>query len=366
MHVAILTGSLACGGAERVIVNLIEYLINEGDQVTLVTQFEYEEEYPLPKGAVRLISGLSDEEMTKSRVVNFDKRFMKLRNIWKSEKPDVILSFIGKNNIMALWTSRGLKIPVAVSVRSLPSREYYNSWMKFMAKTYFAKADALILQTHQQLEYFPKRVQNKAIIMKNPINPVFMAEPYMGERDKSIIAVGRVDDNKNHKLLIDAFMNIADDYPEWKVVIYGDGVSRNKLISYVKDKGFEDRISLPGRENNIFARMQKTGIFVLTSNAEGSPNALIEAMCQGIPVISTDCPCGGPAELIRNGENGLLIPVGDVIKMQDNLQELMNDLQKRNNMGSAALATRDIYNSETVLKEWRELLINLANKGKSK
>ena len=359
MHVAILSGSLSRGGAERVVVNLIDYFINRGDQVTLVTQFKFEEEYTFNPGAERIISGLSDEEMTSNRITNFKLRFQKLRNIWIDKKPDVILSLIGKNNFMAIMTSRGLNIPVAVSVRTLPSREYYIWWMKILSKTYFVKADALILQTKQQMDYFPSYIRKKAIILRNPINPLFLEEPYMGEKNKSIVAVGRVDDNKNHKLLIDAFMNIADECPGWDVIIYGDGPSRAKLMNYISEKGFSDRIKMPGKVDDVPERLKKASIFVLTSNAEGSPNALIEAMCQGLAVVSTDCPCGGPGELIRNNENGLLIPVGDLQKMQDNLQKLVTDFQKRNEIGKAALATRDIYNADRVYGEWLELLTNL-------
>jgi len=365
MHIAILLGSLARGGAERVVVNLIDFFISKGDQVTLVTQFEVSEEYPLNPKAKRYISGLTDEEMTQGRLKNFKLRHEKLRNIWLEVKPDLIFSVIGKNNFMAISTSRGLNIPVVTSVCAVPELEYYNKSMEFLAKTYLVKSDVLIVQTSQQRSYFPSWIQKKSILMKNPINPVFTSIEIEGKRDNTIVSVGRIDENKNNRMLIDAFSDIASDVPEWNVYIYGDGELRDELIAYVDSIGMSDRIFLPGRIENVPDTIKNAGIFVLSSDTEGSPNALIEALCLGLPVISTDCPCGGPADLIEDGVNGLLIPVGDTAKMQDSLQKLISDFQLREKMSEQAIRTRDIYNPERVCSEWRELFKKLVNKGKT-
>ena len=123
MHIAMLIGALTKGGAERVMVNLADYFVSQGHQVTLVTQYQKENEYPLNEKVKRVISDITEEETTGNRIVNFKRRFCKLRGIWKTEKPDVILSFIGKNNMMAILTSRFLNMPVAVSVRAEPTEE---------------------------------------------------------------------------------------------------------------------------------------------------------------------------------------------------------------------------------------------------
>ena len=157
MHVAMLIGALTKGGAERVLVNLAADLTEKGHEVTMVTQYKKENEYPLPDGVKRVISDITEEEITGSRIVNFGRRFGKLRMIWKTERPDVILSFIGKNNMMAILTSRFLHIPVAVSVRAEPALEYYNGWMRFMARHLFASADGVILQTRQCFSFFPEK-----------------------------------------------------------------------------------------------------------------------------------------------------------------------------------------------------------------
>ena len=360
-HIAMLIGALTKGGAERVLVNLADYFVNRGYCVTMVTQYKKENEYPLNPKVKRVLSDISEDETTKSRAVNFCRRFQKLRNIWKEERPDVILSFIGKNNMMAIMTSRFLSIPVAVSVRAEPTEEYYNSWMRFMAKHLFSRADGVILQTKRCFDFFPGKVRKKAVILKNPVSQAFFRERYEGVRDHTITAVGRVDENKNHELLIRAFAEIANEFPQYRLIIYGEGDKRKQLQELVFQMGFEGRIELPGSVDNVSDAIYKTRVFVLSSNTEGVPNTLIEAMVMGLTVIATDCPCGGPAELIDHGINGLLTPVGDVEKMKENLHFALKNLQEAEKMGIEAMKTLDIYRPEKVYGEWEKYLKTLMN-----
>lgn len=363
IHIAMLIGALTKGGSERVLVNLADDLAEKGYSVTMVTQYQKENEYPLNPKVNRIISDITQEETTKSRVVNFKRRFCKLRRIWKSEKPDVILSFIGKNNMMAILTSVGLKIPVAVSVRGEPTEEYYNGLLRFLARHLFARACGVILQTRQCFSFFPEKVRRKAVILHNPIHPSFFRERYEGEREKTIVAVGRVDENKNHRMLIRAFAQIADEFPEYRLIIYGDGESRGSLISLAGELGLEDRILLPGSIDHVADAIYKATAFVLCSNTEGVPNTLIEAMLMGLTVIATDCPCGGPADLIQTGYNGILTPVGDENEMKENLQYILNNLQKANEMGMNATKTADIFKPEKVYGAWEEFLMSLSAGG---
>lgn len=359
IHIAMLIGSLTKGGAERVLVNLADYFAGKGYLVTMVTQYQVENEYPLNEKVKRVISDITQEETTKSRIINFVRRFRKLKNIWKSEKPDVILSFIGKNNMMAILTSRFLKIPVAVSVRAEPALEYYNSWMRFMARHLFAKASGVILQTRQCFSFFPKKVRDKAVILKNPVSPSFFRDRYEGEREKTIVAVGRIDENKNHEMLIKAFAGIAQEFPDYKLIIYGEGECRDRLIKMAEELGYRDRILLPGSIDHVADAIYKTRVFALPSNSEGVPNTLIEAMLMGLTVISTDCPCGGPADLIENGVNGILIPVGDVRLLTEKLRYLIKNLQISDEMGAAAMKTADIYQPEKVYGAWEKFLLSI-------
>lgn len=359
IHIAMLIGALTKGGSERVLVNLADYLVNKGYRVTMVTQYQKENEYPLNEKVHRVISDITESETTNSRLINFKRRFCKLREIWKKEKPDVILSFIGKNNMMAILTSRFLKIPVAVSVRGEPTEEYYHFWMRFLARHLFAMADGVILQTRRCFAFFPEKVRKKAVILRNPVSDSFFRKRYEGEREKVITAVGRIDDNKNHEMIIRAFAGIAEEFPEYKLIIYGEGDKRKNLIGLTENLKLQDRISLPGSIDNVADAIYKASVFVLSSNTEGVPNTLIEAMLMGLAVIATDCPCGGCGDLIQNGYNGILIPVGDVEALKENLQNLLRHLQLTDQLGKNAMETADLFAPGKVYGAWEEFFLSL-------
>lgn len=349
--------SLVKGGTERVVVNLAGYLAGNGMQVVLVTQYCHQEEYELPKGVIRIQSELTDEEKSSKRVRNFFARYRKLRGIIKGQRPDCILSFIGKNNFMALLASFFTGIPVVVSVRGEPACEYPSAAMRFLAKTLFVKASGIVLQTKEAKAFFPRYLQKKAVILKNPLNPGFIREPFTGKRNGQIVSVGRVDGNKNHEMLIRAFAQAAEEFPEASLAVYGEGECRERLNLLAGQLGLSQRISLPGAVSDVPDRIMQSSVFVLCSNSEGMPNALLEAMCLGIPCISTDCPCGGPAELITDGENGFLIPVGDVEALADRLRLLLGDEKKADEMGKRAAALLEDYRPETVNEQWQEYLL---------
>ena len=353
--------SLAKAGAQRVILNLTESLISKGHRVILVTTAIVEDEYELPKGADRIISDIQADELTSNRITNLKKRFCKLRNIWKAEKPDVVISFIGKNNFMAILTAWGLNIPVVTSVRGDPKEEYYNKMTRLLAKTLMGKSTGIILQTEDARAYFPKWMQKKTVILDNPLNPEFIDEYYIGERENTIVSVGRIDSNKNQKLIIDAFIKIADEFPDMKLVLYGDGEDREKLINYIQKNPYRSRIFLPGAVGNVKECIKKAKLFVLSSNTEGMPNALMEALALGIPCVSTDCPCGGPKRLMENRENGILVPVGESEKMAEAMKAILENEELWCKYSKKAYKITEELNPIMVNKKWEEYLNTVIN-----
>lgn len=360
--IALYISSLRRGGAERVMANLAGYFYREGYQVLMVTTRKEQIEYGIPEGIVRRISEPPSEELCGGRLSNFMKRFCRLRGIWKEEKPDVILSFIGKNNMMAILTSRGLPIPVAVSVRGEPTEEYYSKGLRLMARQLFRLSDGVILQTKRSRSFFPEAVQKKAVILRNPVHPDFFRDRFEGEREKTIVAVGRVDENKNHEMLVRAFAGIARDFPDYRLFIYGEGEKRKELQKLAEEMGLEERILLPGNAEHVEKVIDKARVFVLPSNTEGMPNTLIEAMLLGLTVIATDCPCGGPAELIEHGKNGLLTPVGDVEKMRESLQRVLDNPQEADRLGRNAAQIKNLYQAEAVYGSWKTYLESIMRK----
>ena len=333
-HIAMFISSLNKGGSERVLVNLAEYFYSRGYAVTIVTQYKTENEYKISDGIRRIFSEITQEEMGNGRISNFFRRFAKLRGIWKKERPDLILSFIGKNNMMAIMTSRLLDIPVVVSVRGEPAEEYYSPLLKTAAGFLFRFAAGIVFPVANSAEFFPKAVKKKAVCLKNPLNPAFIREIYDGEREKQIVAVGRVDANKNHEMIIRAFAGLAEEL------------------------GLKERIFLPGSVADVASAIYRASFFVLSSYSEGMPNTLIEAVALGIPSVSTDCPCGGPAELIEDGVNGYLIEPGNWKKLQDILQKLMDDSDLAKKVGGNAAKIQEKLNPDRINKMWEDYFYN--------
>ncbi len=359
--IAFYCGSLTKGGAERVFVNLAEHFYQTGYEVLMVTQYQYEDEYTISPGILRVLSDITKEETGKSRILNFVKRFQKLRGIFKKEKPDLVMTCIGKNNLMAIATNTLLKTKVVISVVADPKMEYETLLMRFLARNYFVFADGIILQTQDAKLFFPKKIQKKAVIMPNSLNPVFAVPRYEGERKKEIVAVGRLDDNKNHAMLIQAFSGIADQFSEYVVTIYGDGDKKEELQALIRKCGLEDRVTLAGKSNQIKEDIYKSSVFVLTSDTEGMPNALIEAMALGLTVISTDCPCGGPKDLITPGVNGYLTPVRDVKALEQKLKECLSHPEEMERMGQEATKIQEKMNPKLVNRLWEDYFIKIMN-----
>ena len=412
-HICLYIGSLYKGGAERVMTNLAEYFYAQGWRVTFVTPNHFDPEYAPPHrlwdaktgepydeataaalpwrkgqeglpgeetGIRRIYSTPPQEKLSRGRVYGFLARYRMLRKIWKREKPDLILSFIGYNNSFAIATSLGLGIPVVISVRSNPAYEYPTAKLKAMAFAAFRFADGVVLQTHQAAEFFPKAVQRKAVVLPNAVNEAFLRPHYEGERDKRVVCVGRIDDNKNQGLLIEQFARAHRSHPEYTLHIYGTGPAQEKFERLAEKLGVGESVFFEGVVDNVADRIERAEIYVLPSKTEGMPNALLEAMSLGLACIATDCPCGGPRELIRDGVNGFLVPVGSAEStesreretpeddgrggqrrptMAGRLVQLMDDPELAARLGREAARVQESCSPEKVCGQWRDYLLGI-------
>ena len=355
-HIAFYIGSLNKGGAERVFVNLADYFRQEGYRVTMVTQYRYadQEEYVLPPGIKRVLSDLEAAELSNSRLVNFCRRLRKLHRVWQSEQPDLVLSCIGKNNFMAIVTTMFTKTKPVVSVVGEAREEYPSRLMHMLANFLFPHAAGIVLQTERAKYFFNKKVQRRVVILPNSLNPDFIKPRYEGERDKRIVAVGRLDANKNHEMMLRAFAALADKYPEYTLTIYGEGELRNYLEDLAGQLDISQRVFLPGIIPDVAKQIERAALFLMTSYSEGVSNALIEALASGLPVISTDVPSGGTTELIADGENGLIIPAGDTNALEKAMDKLLGEPAYADSLGREAAKIQRRLAPERVNLLWRQ------------
>lgn len=321
MKILFCIGNLLKGGAERVAANLCNYLINE-NEIMIVTTKGKKSEYKLDKKIK--VECLESEETNKNFVLKNIDRLKVLKEIMKTENPDIIISFLPEPSYRILFLKLfNRKLKVIVSVRNDPKIEYKTIISRIIMKVLYPLADGFVFQTKEAQDYFNKKIQKKSTIIPNPIKEEFICEPYSGKREKIIVTVGRLEEQKNHKMLIDAFSKLPEQFNEYKLIIYGEGNLRKSLEEQVKKLNLTNRVLLPGQVYNIKEKIYKASLFVLSSDYEGMPNALMEAMALGIPCISTDCPCGGPRFLIKNGYNGYLIPTNDIYSLCKTMENVL-------------------------------------------
>lgn len=352
MRILFAIDTLGKGGAERVISNLANYFINE-NEVSIMTLRQVPIAYKLNSK----INIINVEKENKNKIYREINNIRKIKQIVKSYSPDIIVSFLPAITYRVMIANKFCKKKVIISVRNDPKIEYKNLLKKLLMKVLFSKADGFVFQTEEAKQYFSKNIQNKSIIIPNPINEDFIEKPFEGERKKEIVSVGRLEKQKNHELLIKAFSMLDKKFNDYKLIIYGEGNERDNLENLLKTHKLEDRVLLPGKVDDIKYQIYDTTLFVLSSDYEGMPNALMEAMALGLPVISTDCPCGGPKFLIKNNINGILVPINDEEKMKIAIENILSDKEFSNKLSINANKISVDLNPKEINKKWGEFIM---------
>lgn len=352
--IAIVTRCMESGGAERVIARLIEYAVgHDFDMFLILMEDGHQISYQIPDECNMVTISCNST----SRGLKKFESYSKLRKIIKQIDPGVVLSMPEDIGIYVIVALLGTKYPVVVSERNNPWVMPYKKITRLLRTLMYPFADGLIFQTKQAAFFFSEKLQRKGIILPNPLDTDNLPEPYLGEREKIIIGAGRLDKQKNFPLLIDAFAEFYRVHTDYKLVIYGEGALRAELEKYIDGKRLPDgTITLPGRTDALAEHIRGKAMFVLSSDFEGMPNVVIEAMAVGTPVISTDCPSGGSAELITNGENGLLTPVGDVVRMRNAMEKLADDTDYAGKLAEMGLYVRTALDSTNICRCWIEYL----------
>lgn len=346
--------SIDNGGAERVIVNLANYFSEKSYETLLVTSYYSLHEYSLCSSVRRL--SLEKEEIQQSRIKRNLSRIKKLREICKKEKPDVLVSFMKEPNFRAILATRGLHIKTIVSVRNDPCMEYSGTEGKIVGKVLLPLADGCVFQTKDAKNWFPKRLQNKSRIIYNAVKEEFYQverKPQRGE----IVTCGRLTSQKNHAMLIEAFAEVTKKIPYATLKIYGEGTLRKTLQEQINTLNLQDKVSLLGVTDNVTRALETADLFVLSSDFEGMPNALMEAMAEGVPSISTDCPCGGPKELFGDELSVQMIPVGDSKELSNKIIEYFeNKEETKKKLSDKFKETAQKFRPSKINKQWDDYI----------
>lgn len=353
--------SMGKGGAERVVSILSEYFAKDGYEVVVATQWYAGEEYPLFYKVKRIHVGLSKKDEKKNRLYRAIKRATNFRKAVRKEKPDIVISFCNKANFRSAYCMLGMKTPLLVSVRNDPKKDYapYKRATKWMEK----KAAGCVFQTPDARDFFDPFFREKSRIIFNPLSESCLNRGERVEkRDSRIVTVGRITVQKNQLLLLRAFAKIHEKYPKMQLEIYGedDGQgSKQKMEQFLEQKGLKNKVHFMGQSSHVEKDIVNAALFVLSSDYEGMPNALIEAMALGLPVISTDCPCGGSGLLIEDGISGLLVPTGDEEKLAEAMESLLSDRERAERLGQEAGKVVEKVNPDKIYREWKEYVDEL-------
>ena len=309
-------------------------------------------EYSVPKGITRI--SIEEKQIVQSRIKRNFHRIIELRKICKIYKPEAIISFMGEPNFRSMIATIGLPLKRIVSVRNDPVKEYPGKLGIIVGKFILPFADGCVFQTEDAKKWFPERLQKKSKIILNEVAEQFFETQYVG--GNAIVTLGRLCKQKNHKLLINAFSKIEKDFPEHKLLIYGVGDKKSELDKLIGELHIENRVELKGLTNNSAEVLSKAEIFVLSSDYEGMPNALMEALAVGVPSISTDCPCGGPRTLIKNNENGILVPVGKCEELSQAMRKLLINKDDALQMGLKAKEKAKKFSPDKIFDVWQDYI----------
>jgi len=288
------------------------------------------------------------------------QRVRALRRVIVQSSPQIVISFIDTMNVLVLAATRGLDVPVVISERSDPSKHQIGPiWNRLREWTY-PSASRLVVQNRPAQAIFKPLVDERTCIIPNPImqSPAAQNEtPFLLHRPV-VITAGRLSREKGCDLLIRAFAGLHDRYPDWRLLILGDGSQRGELEALVTELGMNERISLPGKVKNPYDYYRKADLFVLPSRYEGLPNALCEAMACGMAVVAANCS-PGVAEVVQNGVNGLLAEAENVDSLSVAMGDLMGDKDRRASLGEQARLSVEPFNLDRVITLWENLIREL-------
>jgi GalNAc-alpha-(1->4)-GalNAc-alpha-(1->3)-diNAcBac-PP-undecaprenol alpha-1,4-N-acetyl-D-galactosaminyltransferase len=360
MHLALIISSLNPGGAERIISELANVWITKGYKVSLITFSSASAIpfYPLHPNIALVPLDQSPQEIGSliTRLKNIFRRVMCLRQTLKSIKPDVILSFIDVTNITALLASKGLSIPVIVAERTHPGYHSLAKFYKLLRLFTYCWAKKIVMQTQSAANYFPIKLQSHISIIPNAVK----ISPYQKllsdtlKPVKKICSIGRLCSHKGFDTLIQAFATVILSYPDLELIIYGEGQERLNLEAMILKFNLSGKVHLPGTTTNVYEAISQADLFVFPSRYEGFPNALCEAMSIGLPVIASNC--SGNIDIIRNGFDGYLFPVGDVEGIKTRLLELLENPYQRQKLSQEALRITERFGEQEVFNLWEQLV----------
>lgn len=384
------------GGAERVISILSSALVKRGFDVTLIITHQKMDEANLRDISEEIqvisledqIEGMSRKPLGASLRMLYARLLGKISRVFQGKNSDISLiqKYYARNYVKVSWLKEFFKKhrkstviaflydsiflsmlsisrenKVIISERGDPEQSIASKTTMAFLHSMFPKADHVVFQSPDVQKWYETSMGVKGQVIFNPVK-ANLPERYLGERQKKIVNFCRISEQKNLELLIEAFLKLHEDYPEYELYIYGDAVGNGaegyleKIRDIIEKKDVDRRIHLLGGCSDIHEKIRDYAMFVSSSDFEGMSNSMLEAMAIGLPVVCTDCPAGGARAVIRDHENGILVPVRDAESMYQAMREVIEHPELANHLSQNAVCIREEQSLENIIEKWMEII----------
>ncbi len=355
MNVVFITYSMNFGGTQSVITTVSNSMVQRENKVTIITMINSPCVYELDK-RVRVLPLLNStagpEGFFKNR-----SAYKLLRKTVADIHPDAVVIMAEEISARIAAALMGLHLKLIAAERSNPYMVPVDKINRFYRKVFYRYVDGFIFQTKDAASFFSSKIRKRGTVILNPLEiSRIPRRPYPKIRQKTIVSVGRLAPNKNHMLLLESFKKFYKIYPEYKLLIYGDGELKSELMEYARRTMYPDSYEFMGTTGEVLDEIFDAGMFVSTSDYEGMPSALIEAMACGIPCIATDCPSGGPGMLIEDGVNGILVPVRDCGAIVRAMCKIADENDEIRNIGINARTVAILTDPVKITREWENYI----------
>ena len=363
-RIVIVVGSLAAGGAERVAATLANAWESAGHAVWLVSTYLGVDAhaFPLLAGVSRVSLAEGQPRAELGRWPMMLRKIRALRAVLRAVDPDVVISFLTNVNVLAVLAHAGTGIPLIISERTDPAHDpELPRTLRTARALCYRFADALVVQTPAAARRYRARLRGlvRLTVIPNPLAQGLAVSSMRARQDGEggcVVAIGRLSREKGYAKLIQAYALAFGDDPGWRLRIWGDGPLREELLNLVGRLQLADRVRLCGLTDDPWAELAAGQIFALSSEYEGFPNAMLEAMAVGLPCVAFDCP-SGPRELADEGRAAIMIPPGDIDGFAAALRRLADDGAQRIALGRHAAAyVRGRFAQASVMAAWDALI----------
>ncbi|WP_018185279.1 glycosyltransferase family 4 protein [Kaistia granuli] len=355
MRIAFVLSGLGAGGAEKIVNLLAHHRQRCGDSICiLAVNADSPESYFPYDPDIRVVT-LGGRRHGMTRVTATGRQILDLRRRLAELKPDLVVSFLTKINVMAGIATVGFDAPVIMSERNNFQSQAMSPIWRLAGPIAARRAARMVMQTSDACQALPPGLRSRTTIIPNPVAQPedLVSLPGDGTR---VVAVGRLEQQKGFDLLLEAFARFVRHVPSGRLTIFGDGPQRAALEQQARELGVGDRVRMPGVTKSPGDWVLAGDIFVLSSRFEGFPNVLLEAMTAGLATIAFDCPWG-PSEILNSPDLGILVTAGDVGRLSDAMLRLVADPDLRHRLAAAgAHAAAERYSMSSVLSRWDSVI----------